>query len=104
MKKYDTVKETFDNHFMKKKNTIYERAKFNSRRHEESKPVDVFITALYNLAKKCEYKSLHDEMIPDRIVVRIADQALSERMQLDGNLTLVVKGHFRLYICLDNQY
>ena len=31
--------------------------------------MDVFITALYNLAEKCEYKSLHDEMIRDRTVV-----------------------------------
>ena len=88
MKKYDTVKGKFDNYFIKKKNIIYERAKFNSRRQEESEPVDVFITALYNLAEKCEYESLHDEMIRDRIVVGIADQVLSERMQLDENLTL----------------
>ena len=88
MKKYDTVKGKFDNYFIKKKNIIYERAKFKCRRQEESEPVDVFITVLYNLAEKCEYKSLHDEMIRDRIVVGIADQVLSERMQVDENLTL----------------
>ena len=31
MKKYDMVKGKFDNYFVKKKNIIYERAKFNSR-------------------------------------------------------------------------
>ena len=74
-------------HFTKKKNTIYERAKFNSRK-QEGEPVEVFITALHKLAEKCEYSALREEMIRDRIVVRIRNQRLSERMQLDEKLTL----------------
>ena len=31
-KKYDTVKAKFDAHFVKRRNVIYERAKFNLRR------------------------------------------------------------------------
>ena len=72
-------------HFTKKKNTIYERAKFNSRK-QEGEPVEVFITALHKLAEKCEYSALREEMIRDRIVVRIRNQRLSERMQLDEKL------------------
>ena len=48
----------------------------------------MFITALYNLAERCEYGALHDDMIRDRIVVGIKDSSLSERMQLDDALTL----------------
>ena len=73
---------------MKKRNIIYERAMFNSRRQEDGEVVDVFITALYNLAERCEYGALHDDMIRDRIVVGIKDSSLSERMQLDDALTL----------------
>ena len=72
-KKYDTVKEKFDTYFTKKKNTIYEREKFNSRKQE---PVKVFITALHKLAKKCEYSALREEMLRDRIVVGIRNQRL----------------------------
>ena len=85
---YEVVKKKFDDHFMKKKNVIYERDKFNMRRQEEGKPVDAFITALYNLASKCDYGTLNDELIRDRIVVGIKNQSLSEKMQLNKTLTL----------------
>ena len=77
---YKVTKKKFDDYFMKKKNVIYERAKFNMRRQEEGEPVDVFITALYNLASKCDYGTLNDELIRDRIVVGIRNQSLSEKM------------------------
>ena len=34
-KKYELVKDKFNRHFVKKRNVIYERAKFNMRRQEE---------------------------------------------------------------------
>ena len=88
LKKYKTVKEKFDEYFIKKKNTIYERARFNSRKQEEGEPVEMFITALHKLAVKCDYGGLHDEMIRDRIVVGIQNHTLAERMQLDETLDL----------------
>ena len=88
LKKYKTVKEKFDEYFIKKKNTIYERAQFNSRKQEEGEPVGTFITALHKLAAKCEYGHLHNEMIHDRIVVGIQNHTQAERMQLDETLDL----------------
>ena len=87
-KKYSVVKAKFEHHFIKKRNVIYERAKFNSRKQEEGEPVDLFITDLYALAEHCGYKELHDEMIRDRIVVGLRDASLSEKLQLDSELTL----------------
>lgn len=87
-KKYATVKAKFDSHFIKKKNVIFERARFNLRKQEDGEPVDIFITSLYSLAAHCEYRDLHDELIRDRIVVGIRDANLSEKLQLDANLTL----------------
>ena len=43
---------------------------------------------MYSLAESCEFGALKDELIRDRIVVGIRDKALSERMQVDPNLTL----------------
>ncbi|UYV84741.1 K02A2.6-like, partial [Cordylochernes scorpioides] len=51
--------------------------------------VNEFITALHSLAEHCNFEMLHDELIRDRIVVGVRDRALSERMQLDTDLTLV---------------
>ena len=87
-KKYETVKTSFNNYFIQRRNVIYERAKFNRRTQEEGESVDSFITALYSLAEHCSYGELHDEMIRDRIVVGIRSAALSEKLQLDPELTL----------------
>ena len=87
-KKYETVKGKFDEHFIKRRNVIYERAKFNQRRQEPGESVDSFITALYGLAEYCGYSDLHDEMIRDRIVVGLRDARLSEKLQLDPDLML----------------
>ena len=85
---YAKVKENFDNHFVKKRNIIYERARFNTRRQEKDESVDTFVTALHNLAQYCNFKDLHDEMIRDRLIVGLRDAKLSERLQLDADLTL----------------
>ena len=82
------VKSKFDDHFVKRRNVIFERAKFNRRIQEGGESVDTFITALYSLAEHCGYSELHDEMIRDRIVVGIRNSALSEKLQLDPRLTL----------------
>ncbi|UYV73615.1 K02A2.6-like [Cordylochernes scorpioides] len=86
--KIDSVLKAFDSHFCVRKNIIYERAKFNSRIQEDREPVDEFITSLYKLADSCEFEGLHEQLIRDRIVVGVKDKALSERMQLDSELTL----------------
>ncbi|UYV65537.1 hypothetical protein LAZ67_3004625 [Cordylochernes scorpioides] len=86
--KIDSILKAFDSHFCVRKNIIYERAKFNSRIQEDREPVDEFITSLYKLADSCEFEGLHEQLIRDRIVVGVRDKALSERMQLDSELTL----------------
>ena len=50
--------------------------------------MEEFITNLYQLVENCQYGALQDQMIHDRIFVGIRDQALSQRMQLDLDLTL----------------
>ena len=50
--------------------------------------MDDFITDLHCLAESCTYGDLHTEMIRDRIVVGLLDDGLSQKMQLDPNLTL----------------
>ena len=50
-KKYSEVKNKFEGHFVKRRNVIYERARFNNLKQEQGEPVDTFITALYALAE-----------------------------------------------------
>ena len=87
-RKFDSVIAKFDSFFKVRKNVIFERACFNRRSQEDGELVEEFITSLYQLVENCEYGALQDQMIRDRIVVIIRDQALSQRMQLNCDLTL----------------
>ena len=87
LKQYHTVKTKFDEHFVVPRNVIFEQAKFNQRRQEEGETVDKFTTALHALAEHCNFGTLGEEMIWDRIVVGLLDTKLSEKLQLDPELT-----------------
>ena len=85
---YQLVKTRFENHFVKRRNVIFERARFNKRSQQDGESVESFVLALYSLAEHCSYGSLHDEMIRDRLVVGLLDSKVSETLQLDPDLTL----------------
>ena len=54
---YSTVKK-FDDHFAVRRNVIYERAKFNTRRQQPGETGDQYILALYTLPERCKYASV----------------------------------------------
>ena len=87
-KVYDSVLSKFNDFFKVRKNTISERARFNCRNQLAGESVEQYITALYSLVEFCEYGDLKEEMLRDRIVVGIRDTALSEKLQLQADLTL----------------
>ena len=77
----------FDSHFKVRKNVIFERACFNRKKQEKGDSVELFITALHQAADNCEYGEMRDQMIRDRLVVGILDRSLSERLQMEPDLT-----------------
>lgn len=86
---YDAVVRKLDDHFGVRTNTIYERARFNSRSQQAGESAEQYILALYSLAENCNYDRAHKEQaIRDRLVVGIRDKKLSERLQMDRELTL----------------
>ena len=50
-------------------NEIYERYQFNKRDQESGESVDSYVAALRTLAKTCNYGSLLDSLIRDRIAL-----------------------------------
>ena len=54
-KEYDKILEKFDAFFKVRKNTIFERARFNKRNQLEGESAESYITALYELAENCDY-------------------------------------------------
>ena len=50
------------------KNVIYERLVFNRRNQQEGERIDHFVSELKRLALTCDFDSLKDFLIRDRIV------------------------------------
>ena len=67
---------------------LVQRARFNKRHQLLGESVDAIIQDLYRLAEDCKYGSLKDSLIRDRIVVRVLDDTLSDRLQAKADLTL----------------
>ncbi|XP_064469482.1 uncharacterized protein LOC135384188 [Ornithodoros turicata] len=87
-KDYNKLKARFQKRFIPIRNVIFERARFNQRSQLEHEAVEKFVTVLHRLAESCDFGSLKDELIRDRLVVGLRDKNLSEKLQLDANLTL----------------
>ncbi|XP_065174678.1 uncharacterized protein K02A2.6-like [Sycon ciliatum] len=86
--KFTTVTERFTAHFGKKRNYVYERACFHQRTQQPTESLDAFVNDLYRLADRCNFKAMHDEMLRDRLIAGLADARLSERLQMDSDMTL----------------
>ena len=85
---YKNVVEQFASHFVGRSNIIFERARFNKRVQGKKESVLDFVEDLYKLADSCQFGSLKDELIRDRIVVGIRNANLSQRLMQDEKLTL----------------
>ena len=87
-KEYRQVVQKFDEYFKVRKNLVYERASFNLAHQLADESAEQFITRLHQLAENCEFGDLKNEMIRDRLVIGIRDGQLSERLQMESDLTL----------------
>lgn len=84
---YESVIDAFDNYFGVRRNLVAERAKFN-KITQGNDSMDVFIHNSYRQAEYCDYQALREELIQDRLVVGIAEDKLSEKLQTEADLTL----------------
>ena len=87
-KVFADVLKKFDEFFKVRKNIIFGKARFNRRCQGETETAEQFITSLYSLATDCEFGELKEQLIRDRIIVGIRDISLSEKLQIDADLTL----------------
>lgn len=86
--KYTIVMAKFDEHFIPKRNVIYERAKFHSRVQLPGESVEAFVRQLYELAENCDFGVQKDEQMRDRLVIGIRDKQVSQKLQMKSDLTL----------------
>ena len=67
---------------------IYERYRFNNRKQEPHKSIDVHATALRALVAMCEFGTLKDELIRHRLVCEIAEIGVRQKLLQEPKLTL----------------
>ena len=79
----------FEAYCSPKKNVTYERYLFFSCT-QNSRPIDAFVTDLRMKAKTCEFGTLHDSLIKDRIVCETDNNSVRERLLRNNDLTLEV--------------
>lgn len=87
-KNVTTIKAKFEAHFTPKANIPYVRLIFNQMVQEESEPFEEFVTRIKVQAQKCDYDTLTDELVRDKIVVGIRSDHLREKLLAETLLTL----------------
>jgi len=87
MKNLDNVITMFDTHFEPVKNLIYERVKFNSMK-QGNWSIHQFITEIQLQAGNCDYGTMKDDLVRDRIVVGVNDSKLRDYLIDIEDLTL----------------
>ncbi|CAH1366264.1 unnamed protein product [Tenebrio molitor] len=69
-------------------NKRYERAVFNLAKQEENEKYVDYFNRLRTLLKNCQYGTLEDDLLLDKIICSIKDTSLRERLWMDRNITL----------------
>ena len=86
-KDYKKVLETFDEQFIPQRNVIHVRATFHKRNQKEGETIEQYVRVLYELAEHADFDK-KEETIRDRLVVGMRDKEMSQKLQLEGALTL----------------
>ena len=80
--------ELWANHCIRKTNVIYERYKFNNRSQVQAESIDTYITTLRALAETCEFETLKDDPIRDRVVCGVRENSIRRKLPQESGLIL----------------
>lgn len=86
--KIDVVLQTFDDNCIAKTNETYESYKFFNRSQNAGETVEAYITALYKLSATCNFGTLRERLIRDRLVIGIKDDKAREKLLAKEDLNL----------------
>lgn len=84
----DAIKLRFKNYFTPKTNVTYERYQFNRMTQQDGETFDEFLTKAKAQSAKCEFGTLHDSLLRDKIIIGIRSESLREQLLADDDSTL----------------
>lgn len=87
-KSFKIVIQKFDCHFLPKKNLTFLRHQFFSRIQRTSESIDDYVTDLRNMFRDCEFGTLAEGLIKDRLVCGILNVNIKERLPREADLNL----------------
>ncbi|KAJ0172603.1 hypothetical protein K1T71_011742 [Dendrolimus kikuchii] len=76
----DVIIKKFDEYFGTKVNITLLRYNFFMRNQEDNESIQSYVTALRLLSKNCEFSTLRDDLIKDRIVCGIRNTTVRDRL------------------------
>lgn len=85
---YIEIINKLNNYFIPKKNVTFERYIFFTRDMKPSEGIDEYVNELRRLSGTCEFGTLTDSLIRDRIILGIQDKNLKDRLFREVNLDL----------------
>ena len=80
--------EALEAHFKPKRDVVYERYVFNMCSQNAEETVDEFVNRIRKLASSCQFGTLTEELIRDKLVLGIRDQSTKLRLLKEEGLTL----------------
>ena len=86
--KLDSVIAKFDEYFSPRKNLPYTRFKFFTYNQTNGQTIDEYVTELKSRSRHCEFGTLKESLIRDRIVAGIQDAKVRERLLRETDLSL----------------
>jgi hypothetical protein len=72
--------QAFERYCVGELNVVYERYVFNRRQQEPGETFDSFVGDLRQLVKSCEYATVEDSIVRDRIVLGIRDDVTRRKL------------------------
>ena len=73
------IVERVKTHFHPKPSPIIKRYEFNERKQKPGESIAEFLAAIRKIADDCEYGTVLDDMLRDRLVFGVADKRLQNR-------------------------
>ena len=86
--KIPDILTAFEKYCIGETNETYERFIFNSRNQEEGETVEKYVAELRRLAKSCNFETLEENLIRDRIVMGVKCDITRRKLLQEAKLTL----------------